>query len=387
MHPRTLALAALIPTACVDRMLSPRECDDGVLVQGEACFGDDTELLTVPFTPIALRAAPFDGDDTPDLLITGVDATGLVVGALSRNETSGVLGALQDAGVSGCSAHPALGNANGDGAIDLLVDACDDTMMVFLAEPTGHFAPPIAVDTDVTTLTSGIVDVDADGVTDVIALGLAGTSVALTWSRGDGAGGYGPPIGTFVGTVGAVDQPHSFSVGLLDDDDLPDVVLSHPDPDQPPRFVRGTGAAFAEPIPWDELPAARGVGVLDIDGDGDTELLVVRGDPMTFEAWSGRFGALDRLGSTEFAITATRITTAGDVDGDGALDLVFFEPTATDVDVWLGDGEGEWTFAADVEVGANVDQLAVVDLDDDGAAELVAGTFAAGGITIVRSSP
>jgi len=383
---RVLVLAALIPTACVDRMLSPRECDDGVLVRGEACFATATELLTVPFTPIALRAAPFDDDSTPDVLVTGLDTSG-VVGALSRNDAGGVLGVVQDAGVFGCSAHPALGNANGDASVDLLVDACDDTMMVFLAEPTGHFAPPIAVDTDVATLTSSLVDVDADGVTDVIVLGTAGSSIALTWSRGDGNGGYAPPLGTLVGTVGAVDEPRGFSVGLLDDDALPDVVLSHADPSQPPRFVRGTGGAFADPIAWDELPPCRGVGVLDTDGDTAKELLVVRGDPTVFEVWEGRFGSLERVGSTELTITSQRIPAAGDVDGDGALDFVFFEPTASDVDVWLGDGDGEWTFAADIEVGANVDQLAVVDLDDDGAAELVAGTFAAGGVTIVRSSP
>lgn len=372
---------------CVDRALTPIQCDDGVVVAGEACFGDDHETLRIGFTPIALRAAPFDGDDTVDLLVTGIDAAGAVIGASSRVGADGALAAPQDAGVSGCSAHPAIGAANADAVTDLLVDACDDTMMVFLGETSGGFAAPVTVDVDVATKTSALADIDGDGTPDVIALGIAGEAIALTWARGDGSGGYGPPAGTFVGQLGAPDEPSGFSVGLFDGDTLPDVVLSHGDPNQPPQVALGTGGAFAEPVPWDELPVSRGVASLDVDGDGDDELLVVRAEPAAFEVWRGRMGSLERVARTEMPPAQRRIVGGGDVDGDGALDFGFFDPASSDVDVWLGDGEGGWSHTATVDVGANVEQLAIVDLDGDHAAELIAGTFSGGTVTVVRSSP
>jgi hypothetical protein len=382
-----LALAAGLPSGCVDRMLVPAECGDGVVVRGEACFADDVETFDVPFTPLALRAASFDGDDRADILVTGVDAAGAVLGTLSRGGGDGVLAAPQDAGVFGCSAHPAIGHANGDDAVDLLVDACDDTMLVFLAGADGHFGAPITVDLDVATRTSAFADVDADGLTDVIALGIAGESIALTWARADGSGGYAPPFGTFVGTLGASDEPTGFSVGLLDGDALPDVVLSHADPGQPPRLALGTAGAFAAPIAWDELPPARGVATLDVDGRNGSELLVVGTDGSTFEVWRGRVGDVERIATTAIDDADGRVLAGGDVDGDGALDLAFFDPMGTDVALWLGDGRGAWDRAGRVQIGAGIDQLAIIDLDGDGGAELVAGTFERGAVSIVRGDP
>ncbi len=368
-------------------MLPAIACDDGIAVRGEACFTDEPELLAFGFTPIALRVAPFDSDGIADVLVTGVDTQGAVLGVVSRTGADGALGAAQDAGVYGCSAHPALGDANLDGATDLLVDACDDTMMVFVASGSGSFAAPVIVDVDVATRTSTIFDVNSDGVGDVVALGIAGEAIALTWAAGDGLGGYAPPLGTFVGQLGAADEPLGFSIGLLDADGLPDVVLSHADPTRVPTIARGTGAAFAEPVPWDELPIARGVAAIDVVDGADPELLIVRSEPPVFEVWQGPLGSAKPLAATTIEAARDHFLAAGDVDGDGSLDLAFFDPATPNLEIWLNDGDGRWAFAAIVDIGANVDQLAIADLDGDGAAELIAGTFAERGVSILRSAP
>jgi hypothetical protein len=109
--------------------------------------------------------------------------------------------------------------------------------------------------------------------------------------------------------------------------------------------------------------------------------------PAQLVAYRGTLDALRRAGSTAIESVRDRLIAGGDVDGDERLDLGFFAPGERDVQLWLGDGRGGWSRRATVDVGVGVDQLALADLDGDGAADLVAGTFAAGGIRIIPSDP
>ncbi|MBC8070445.1 MAG: hypothetical protein IAG13_19085, partial [Deltaproteobacteria bacterium] len=177
-----LVCSALL--GCAERLIHDVDCGDGVVALGEACFGDARESIAVAFTPVATRVADFDGDDDDDVLVLGVDVAAGVTSAIARNDGEGVLAPAIDAGMYGCSAHPALGDADGDAAIDLLVATCDSAMLVFPATTTGRFATPAAVEVGALPRTSAIVDVDGDAIADVVALGVVGDAAVLAWARG-----------------------------------------------------------------------------------------------------------------------------------------------------------------------------------------------------------
>ncbi len=383
--PGVLALLPVALGACVSRVLPARQCGDGHTVAGEACFDDTAIELSVAYTPLALRVADFDGDTVPDVLLLGVDAAGAVTATMHQGQGDGTLAPSRDAGVIGCSAHPALGDANGDGAVDLLVDACDDTMLVYLADGSGGFSAPRIVDVDLATQTSAIADVDHDGTGDVVALGLQGEQVALAWARGTATGFEAPRV-TVLATAGDPGAPTGFSLGALDDDGYDDALLSHAT-DAPAEIARGGPEGFGAREAAPQLPVATGIAVLDLDGNGARELLAVHSVPAQLVAYRGTLDALRRAGSTAIESVRDRLIAGGDVDGDERLDLGFFAPGERDVQLWLGDGRGGWSRRATVDVGVGVDQLALADLDGDGAADLVAGTFAAGGLRIIPSDP
>jgi hypothetical protein len=380
-------VALAIPLGCVERLIVDTECGDAEQKPGEICFEDDHEQLDIPFEALAIRVAPFDGDALSDVLVTGVDPAGAVIGALSLSQIDGSLGPLQSTALFGCSAYPAVGDV-GDGAVaDLLFDACDDTMLVFRGRTDGAIDGPDVVDLDVATLSSALLDADGDGIGDVIALGTAGDTVAIVLARGSAAGGYLPPRLTAVGSTNSTNAPYSFSIGWIDDDDRFDLVLSHGEPTLPPTFVRGVSDGFGAPEPWDELGVASSVSFANTDGEGEPEIVVFRTDPPAIEVWTGRLGRARRLGTTTSDALADSAFAAGDFDADRNLDLALFDPDDVDVVLWLGDGRGTWREEATVRFGAAVEQLAVGDLDADGAADLVAGTFAQQTITVVRGAP
>lgn len=380
-------MALATPTACVDRLLYPAECEDGELTPGEVCFEDDYEQVDVPFEPLALRVAPFDGDILSDVLVTGIDAAGAVIGSLSLARLDGPLAPLQPAAVSGCSAYPAVGDV-GDGAVaDLLFDDCDDTMLVFPGRVDGVFEPARLVDLDVATLTSALLDADGDGIGDVIALGITDDRIAISLARGLAMGVYDAPRLTMVGTRDASDAPYGFSIGWIDDDARFDLVLSHGDPNLPPTFVRGIPEGFGPPEPWPELGVARGVSFANTDGEGELEIVVFRDDPDVIEVWGGRLGTAKKIGETQLGAAAGLGFVGGDFDADRNFDLAFYDPEDDVVSMWLGDGRGRWRETASVRFPAAVKQLGVGDLDADGSFDLVAGTFAERTITIVRGAP
>ncbi|HWB74375.1 MAG TPA: VCBS repeat-containing protein, partial [Nannocystaceae bacterium] len=316
---RSSVLLVPLVIGCTDRRYLDADCGDGHAVAGEACFGDERETIAVAFTPVATRVADFDGDDDVDVLVLGVDPVGGVTSSIAVNDGAGALALPIAAGVVGCSAHPALGDADVDGATDLLVATCESSMWIYRAEGDASFAPPIAVDVGALPRTSGIVDIDGDALPDVVVLGIIGDAAVLTWARGQGALAWASPTVDVVGTVGHPDDPTAFSIAQLDDDAIADAVLSHAAPDVPPLLVRGAPDGFGAPEPWDELPVALGVAAIDLDGREDAELVAITDGGDTIEVYRGRFGSLKRVGTTDISGQRGRLLAVGDIDGDRRL--------------------------------------------------------------------
>lgn len=383
---RWLGLAPLL-TGCVDRLIVPSVCGDTEPEPGEVCFEDDHETIEIPFEPLAIRVAPFDGDAFSDILVTGLDGGGAVIGSFSLTQPDGALGPLLPTALYGCTGYPGVGDV-GDGSVaDLLFDDCDDTMLVFRGVADGTIQGPTVVDLDVLTLGSALLDGDGDGIGDVIALGTNGDTVAISLARGIATGGYLAPILTIVGTASASDAPRSFSIGFVDGDTRFDLILSHADPTLPPTFVRGIVEGFGPPEPWDVIGPASSVSYANTDGEGDPELVVFRKDPAAVEVWSGGLGSARRIGGTKIAALGDSSFSAGDFDADRNLDLALFRSDEAEVVLWLGDGKGGWRKDDTVRFGSAVKQLSVGDLDADGLADLVAGTFAERTLTVVRGAP
>lgn len=153
------------------------------------------------------------------------------------------------------------------------------------------------------------------------------------------------------------------------------------------QVLLGAGAAEFRPSP-DALPVLYGTAQvatpLDLEPDGDLDLIVTgssstqAGAPVVMVLVNDGRGhfrdASERLPGTPLAATGV---TAGDLDGDGDLDL-FFSMDAESNRLFLGDGHGAFQRAAgdalphDVEPHAGV--AALGDLNEDGFPDLFVPT-------------
>ena len=111
----------------------------------------------------------------------------------------------------------------------------------------------------------------------------------------------------------------------------------------------------------------------DVDGDGDIDLVVAM-------EWAP-VQVLLNDGRGRFAADPTRVpqtthdheeAALADLDGDGDLDLAIVSEDDRAAELWLNDGDGRFTVAAfDAAAGAVGNGVAAVDLDADGDLDLV----------------
>lgn len=175
---------------------------------------------------------------------------------------------------------PALGDWNGDGSADLAVGG--DTGVVLLVSSTTNFlAPqqPAITNTLETGLTSAIpafVDVNADGLLDLLVLTPAGTVNAYT---NTGSGGCPFSAGSVISNLLGFAVPDATGIAAADfnEDGNPDILISDV-----------------------------GGNIWEFDGDG-----------------AGHFSVKNKVFAGSYRGFATRLTlAAGDLEGDGDPDLL-----------------------------------------------------------------
>lgn len=257
--------------------------------------------------------------------------------------------------------------------------------------PTTHAAPG-ALDfgpatTSTTAGTSPVdlatADFDGDGVLDIVVADYAERTVAVLVGHGDGTFSATAPQPT--GGSG----PESIVAADLDGDGATDVAVADIGGTVTVLLGDGTGRLGAPAA----LPAggitSMEVVAADLDGDGDVDLAVAN-------SGSRNVGVLLNAGSGTFAdAVAYRVgyvasrpvgLAAGDLDGDGAVDLAAISTSGPSgiVSVLRNAGNGTYSVIANVgSGGAHPDAVQIGDIDGDGSADVGVANIALAGTLAV----
>ncbi|HEX5009987.1 MAG TPA: VCBS repeat-containing protein [Planctomycetota bacterium] len=214
-----------------------------------------------------------------------------------------------------------------------------------------------------------VADVDGDGRPDLVVLD---STNHLSSQIGDGVGGFGAPV---VQGLGAPVHA-ALATGDFDGDGLADAVLTRAvdsAPDQA-RLLLGVGdGSFAQAQFVTLTGEAGDIDVLDLDGDGDVDLLAGSADGNRLSLFRGDgTGALGPRLDVPAQISPQDVA-EGDLDGDGQLDIAVSSHLVQSLAVLLANGAGGYGAPLSLDLGYSADDVQLGDVDGDGNLDAILG--------------
>lgn len=232
-------------------------------------------------------------------------------------------------------------------------------------------------------------DFDGDGDVDVVVV--YGDAVAVL--ENDGDGNFSAPVDIHQCRSGAL--PYSIAVARLDEDDDLDLAISNYfTSDVTILLNNGDGTfdpASGSPIAVGYLPGSVAAG--DLDGDGDTDLVVAN-------EFDNNVTILRNNGLGQFTPDAGRLAVGGSPksvvvgrfyddgqDGSGVgLDVAVANYDTDNISIWLNNGQGRFTTRVEVLAGDGPVGLSAGDLDRDGDQDLVVTNLNSQNISVLRNN-
>jgi hypothetical protein len=242
--------------------------------------------------------------------------------------------------------------------------------------PTSVFEPArrIALGPDRKPAALAAADFDRDGHLDV-AVGADGSG-DVTIFLGDGKGGLRPGA-----RVPAGPHPTEMVAADFDRNGAPDLaVANHESPDLVILLGDGRGglrAAPGSPVRIHSVPHPHTIDACDADGDGDLDLILDSWgeNRLTLVRGDGKGGFAGPGEPIEVGRKPYRNLKARDFDGDGRCDVVAPSYDAGVVTLLRGDGRGGFRASAPTHAGPAPFTVDAGDLDGDGRLDLAVQNY------------
>ena len=318
----------------------------------------------------------FTGDGHVDFLIASSSTLGL---SLLPADGAGEFGPARRAGGdSGIVSTYATGDLDGDGDLDAVALVSPDpgensTLVRLINDGAGNFVTEHLRDGIGDHGQLNLSDLTGDGVLDIVLDLTNGAGFTIVYFPSV-VGGYGAQVIAFPAVSG-----NSYSIADVDSDGIQDLVARNPFFEL--QYARGLGAgAFAAGA----TISAPGGGAIeypgmfsDIDGDGTTDYVQLTGNDVRYYLGQGgtSFAAPVRFGTTFGTLTNDGLTMLLDIDGDGDLDAIVVElfgpPPFFNFEYVVYPQTAPGVFGAGVALGINLPSPVIaVDVNGDGIDDL-----------------
>jgi hypothetical protein len=347
---------------------------------GDAPFGPTQVVTDAPLGPAARVAADLDGDGDRDILFSSSKDD--LVGWFENGGSAEFIAQAHLLPIETRGPYAAVAaDVDGDGDLDVLAgfsgkDTGSGPRIAWFEnqDGAGSFGAEQSIGVPSYSWAAVLLaaDLDADGDQDVVHGGWG-----LVWQRNDGPAGFGAPQ--------VLAAPGGVKAAVADMDVDGDLDLLICRPDSAPGLVwhpnDGLGS-FGPPLVIDAIAGCSSVDPLDLDLDGDTDLLASAGSPLTLSAVVCHRN-LDGAGATwtqttVWASESFGFVAAADLDDDGDDDAVSVGYQGVR---WFEhlDGAGSFGPGQLVPGTANQGIGTVEDLDGDGQPDLL--SYAGAGLT------
>jgi hypothetical protein len=357
-----------------------------VQYNGGGTFGPPL-LLAPAESPSATAVGDLDGDGLADIVALNTKAS-ILWGERPRGYRAAVSPDLS-MGARLPAAQMEIGDLDGDPFPDLIVPATDEGRLVLLpyrGRGDGTFLPGVAPEVGRSGYEWVPGDFDGDGRLDL----LTGID-RLYLGTGSGTFAEGPPAefrwksSQFLFDRRAAD---------LDGDGRLDLLFAYREGIDVHLDIGGLRFVQTETSYMTRSGELKGMVVADFDGDGAQDLAAAGSAAgkevlVALNRGPAIFGPPSRYplgepGATEG--TNPSSLAAGDLDGDGSLDLIAANVKTQDVAVLRGDGTGSFLAPARTAAGAQAKSVAAGDLDGDGRDDVAAVVGESKGSLVVFTS-
>ncbi len=344
-------------------------------VAGNGTYGSRSTITAGAGTD-EVQAVDLNGDGNLDVITADDDAGTVSISLGNGNgtfQTRETLDAALGASVVGVT------DFNEDGKLDLVV-ANQDVGIVsyYLGNGNGTFQAEINLTVGTTPRSLDVGDFNNDGYSDFITVDQGSSEISILLGNGNGT--FQTRTTKSLGVGGSY-----IDTGDLNSDGYEDLVITEIAGNSEVLVLLGNGNGTFQngfEVTVGASPYRPVLG--DLNGDGRLDIVTANNGSNTLSIILGNGNGTFQAQSLLTVSNGPEALAIKDLNGDGKLDIVSGEISAAPytLSIFLGNGNGTFQARSTKQVGSAPASVAIGDLNNDGAEDLLAAEFSAATVSI-----